>query len=152
MIRFTIALFAVAFLVTPLRAEDKAKAAERDMKALQGNWTVTAAHRDGKKLTDAERAGDLLLTGLVIENDKVQLKFKADNAIDWYFELNPSVTPKIAKIGEQNDKKSYVLYAVEGDKLTIIYMPKEGEDRNKLPAKLETKPRPCAAFQTTWSK
>jgi len=37
--RFTIALVAVALLAVPLQADDKAKAAERDLKALQRTWT-----------------------------------------------------------------------------------------------------------------
>src|SRR6516165_1739695 len=142
MCRFTFVVVALALIALPLRADDKATAGERDMKALQGKWLVTGAFRDGKKLSDDERNKDdasFFLESLVIEKDNLKLNFKPNDAIDWYFELDTSVTPHVVKFGEKNDKKVLAIYRVEGDKLSLAFTLKEAEDRAKLPTKLETK-------------
>ena len=143
MSRFTFVVLAFSLIALPLRGDDKATAGERDMNALQGKWLVTGAFRDGKKLSDDERNKDdanFFLESLAIEKDTLKLKFKTNESIDWYFELDTSVTPHVVKFGEQNDKKVLAIYRVEGDKLTLAFAPKEAEDRTKLPKKLETKP------------
>jgi uncharacterized protein (TIGR03067 family) len=148
MIRTAIVLFVLlAFFSATIRADEKAKAAEKDLNALQGVWLVEAAHQDGKQVPEKDRQSDkYCLYAVKVTNDKFEIAFLKDKTE--YGELgssmkpNPSATPKILEFVNQNQMSVQVAYAIDGDKLTVCFQLGDLSDfnRDKFPKTLETKP------------
>ena len=101
---------------------------EKDEKAIQGTWTVTAMTKDGK----AAAAEDLKEVRVVISEDKVVLKFgdvevgKATLKLDTakkHFDMTP-------QDGDNKDKTQEGIYELKGDELKLC-LPQPGTDRPK---------------------
>ena len=119
-----VALFAVASFAV---ADDK-----KDMKALNGTWTVEKAEVEGSDQTTAFSTAKLELTDGKYTSEFAGLKDEGT------FTTDPTKTPKTMDItggeGPNKGKKFPSIYELKDDTLTICY----GLDEKTRPTKMET--------------
>jgi uncharacterized protein (TIGR03067 family) len=103
--------------------------AKKDLKALQGNWKVTALTFDGKE-APKEDVEKMVLT---IKDETYTLKM-GDKKESGTIKLDPSEKPKtvdfVIKEGDDKGKTQHGIYTLEGDNLKFC-MAKPGKDRPK---------------------
>lgn len=122
---------ALATLATA-RADDDA--AKKDLKALQGTWTVTAAEHDGDAL-------DRIVGGtLVVKDNNFHVKTKGGTELKGDLVLNPAKAPKhldfLHQDGPLKDKKWEGIYELKDDTLKICYA--EADSEKERPTEFKT--------------
>jgi uncharacterized protein (TIGR03067 family) len=126
------ALAAGLLLVPAAPAQDEAK--NKDLKALEGTWTVTSVERDGKE--------DKALSGAtrVHSGTRYTLTPKNGTAVPGMFKIDPGQSPRTIDMtptaGRYKGKTLLGIYKLEGDTLTICFA-EPGKDR---PTEFVSKP------------
>jgi uncharacterized protein (TIGR03067 family) len=116
--RLVMAVIAVAFLVG---ADDKKEEAlKKELKSLEGTWTVASATFQGK--ADKEEAGEFIFAA-----DQLTMKNKEGKKETVSFKIDPSKKPKIMDFTPAAEKKNAspgkAIYELDGDTLKICVGP-----------------------------
>jgi uncharacterized protein (TIGR03067 family) len=125
--------------VSPEASMTKEDAVRKDFEALTGTWTVVAAVRDGKKLSEAEIQGiafTIERTGRAVVKRNEQVIFEGIISID------PTRNPKTEDVtqtseGENKGKTVLSIYEINGDTLKICSAAGPGKER---PVEFSSKP------------
>lgn len=130
--RFLLLGCALASVNFTARADDEA--AKKELKALQGTWTVVAAEQDGDAL-------DRIIGGvMVVKENNFHIKTKSGTELKGDLILNPAKTPKhidyVHQEGLLKDKKWEGIYELKGDALKIIYA--EADSDKERPTEFKT--------------
>lgn len=124
---------ALAFAAfTAARADDDA--AKKELKAMQGTWTVVAAEHDGDQL-------ERIVGGvMVIKENNFHIKTKSGTELKGDLILNPAKAPKhfdyIHQEGPLKDKTWQSIYELKGDTLKICYA--EADSEKERPTEFKT--------------
>lgn len=178
MVRYTSVPIVVGLAITAImvslsgtgftsRADNRQEAIDRDLKALQGRWVVTAAFKDGKEVPEADRKKErsALLESITIKDNKyaIAVSFPAGNGTGrvvmgpegkpedfrFRFSLDPRGTVGIVEFETTRTwgsnapvVKAYARYRIQGDVLYICKCASQADDVDpkKMPDSVETKP------------
>jgi uncharacterized protein (TIGR03067 family) len=113
--------------VRPVPAGDKGDAVARDMKLLQGNWTLESFVANGKDVP-AEKIQKIKLT---IKGDRYLVDF-GKQKMELKFTIDPTRKPKTMDlINTKDDKKTVTpgIYEITGDTLRICRGTETGQAR-----------------------
>ena len=106
-----------ASLLAPADAKDEA--VKKDMKQLQGTWSLVSLERDGVAAPLAKEAVR------VITDDKYVMTLKPGVTIEGTFTIDPGAKPKgmetTPSSGPYKDKALLGIYEIDGDTLKICY-------------------------------
>lgn len=124
--------FTLAAVALTARADDEA--ASKELKALQGTWTVVAAEQDGDSL-------DRIVGGvMVVKDNNFHIKTKSGTELKGDLVLNPTKKPKhidyVHQEGLLKDKKWEGIYELKDDALKIIYA--EADSDKERPTEFKT--------------
>lgn len=131
--RFLLLGCALALVTLTARADEEA--AKKDLKALQGTWTVVAAEHDGDPL-------DRIVGGvMVVKDSSFHIKTKSGTELKGDLILNPAKAPKhldyVHQEGPLRDKKWEGVYELKGDTLKICYA--EADSEKERPTEFKTR-------------
>ncbi|MCI0457854.1 MAG: TIGR03067 domain-containing protein [Gemmataceae bacterium] len=121
--RYVVGLVAVGLLAGSGLAQDEAT--KKEMKLLEGTWTVESAVRDGedhlKRIKDDR---------VVIEGDRFTIKHKQQQREEkTTFKVDPSKTPRTMDLTSADGNKSILaIYELKGDTLKICFG-RDGKER-----------------------
>jgi uncharacterized protein (TIGR03067 family) len=123
-------------LVPIARADDKAEAVKKELEKLQGEWQLTTAERDGKKIP-ADQFKDELVT---IKGDVITVtkggKLMQTSRLTLDLTTSPKTFVREVTDGVNKGMKYHGIYELEGDTLTDCYTvadkerPKEFSSKN----------------------
>jgi uncharacterized protein (TIGR03067 family) len=116
--RLLLAVIAVAFVAG---ADDKKEdALKKELKNLEGTWTVESATFQGK--SDKEEGGEFIITA-----DKLTMKKKDGKKETVSYKIDPSKKPKVMDFTPEEEKKDAApgkaIYELTGDTLKICVGP-----------------------------
>ncbi|AWM40836.1 hypothetical protein GobsT_06130 [Gemmata obscuriglobus] len=130
--RFLLLGCALAFVGSAVRGDDEA--AKKELKALEGTWTVVAAEHDGAPL-DRVVGGEM-----VIKENNFHVKTKSGTELKGDLVLNPTKKPKhidyVHQDGPLKDKKWEGVYELKGATLKICYA--EADSEKERPTEFKT--------------
>jgi uncharacterized protein (TIGR03067 family) len=125
--RFALLIVAAGLLVVTAHAKDDDNA--KELKKLEGTWTLASGEDDGKKLSDDA----IKNSKLTIEGEKHTVKV-GDNTYKGTHKVDATKKPKTMDItdtdGPFKDKTVLAIYEVDGDTFKICYAA-PGKDRPK---------------------
>jgi uncharacterized protein (TIGR03067 family) len=113
-------LVAIGLLI----AADKPKKddAKKEMKKLQGTWTIVAVEVNGAKMSDEDRKH--VGIKMTLKGDKYSIE-GGERTHKGTFKVHPGKKPKtmdcIPDSGDLKDKTIQAIYKLDGSKLTICY-------------------------------
>jgi uncharacterized protein (TIGR03067 family) len=141
----SIVCVAVAFTGLVARQDDVAK---KDMKALQGDWTMAALEVNGVDVPANKLEG----TVLTIKDDRYIVKVKDKLVTTAIIELNPKTDPKQLDMtpqdGDKKDKLMKAIYKIDGDTFKVARGLNPEQER---PTQFATWPD-TNYFVVTWKK
>jgi uncharacterized protein (TIGR03067 family) len=125
---FTVFALSLVLTCAADAQDDKKPDSKSDQKKMQGTWTIEKFLREGKPFPEDRRKQILV----IVKGNKMALKVgDREEAIE--FTLDPSKKPPtidfVGRLGKQ-EVKSFGIYSLEGDKLTILRV-EEGGARPK---------------------
>jgi uncharacterized protein (TIGR03067 family) len=118
----------------------KDDAIKKDIAALQGEWNVVGAEKDGKKLSDEERKklSEFFFTKVEIQDSTMKIWLKKGDdepkAGDFVaFSVDPTKKPAVMTVGE-----TPLIYKIDGDKLIVCFRDPFSKDAADLPTEFDT--------------
>ncbi len=114
-------------LVTSMASADDTKEKDKDVKALQGKWSVVKGVDRGKPVPPKE------LEGVEIEfKDSMYIIWEGKKEVKTTFTLDLSQKPKVMKLDTPDNEPKMVemIYEIDGDDLKLAFT-KCGGDRPK---------------------
>jgi uncharacterized protein (TIGR03067 family) len=114
-------------LVLPMPAGEKDDAVTKDMKLLEGNWTLHSFTTDGKEVP-ADTIQNIKLT---IKGDRYLVDF-GKQKMELTFKIDPAKKPKSIDLVNVKDEKKTVtkgIYEVGADTLKLCRGTESGQDR-----------------------
>jgi uncharacterized protein (TIGR03067 family) len=113
--------------IVGITAGDARDAAKKEMDALQGEWTLVSATRDGKDMP-AERVKGYKNT---VKGDKFSITSEGKTAEEGTMKLDPSKKRKeVEFILAEGEKTALGIYELSGDTYKLCYA-QPGKDRPK---------------------
>lgn len=132
-----VAAFALLLLVVAVaQSEEKKKPAAFDPAKLVGDWTYVSGMRSGEKV-DMDR----LVGKVTVSKDTFTIPAGPDMKFIIAYKVDAKAKPATIdmeiKDGPVKEGKALGLLAMDGDRITLCYIPSEDKDA-KRPAKLES--------------
>jgi uncharacterized protein (TIGR03067 family) len=113
-------LVAVASLIAA--DEPKKDDAQKDLKKLQGTWTIVAVEVNGEKMSDEDSKN--VGTKMTLKGDKYSIEGGERNHTGT-FKVHPDKKPKamdcMPDAGDLKGKTIQAIYEIKGDKVKICY-------------------------------
>src|SRR5262245_62611975 len=123
----TLGVIVLLALAAAARPQDDA--AKKDLKQMEGTWTIVAAEIDGKKLTEEDKKAEVKLT---VKDANFTIHFGEKQVATGTIKLNAGKTPRqidaIAADGEFKGKAMPGIYEVKGDTMRVCFA-QPGKDR-----------------------
>lgn len=108
----------LGFLVV---ADKEADAVKKDLAQLEGEWSMTAAERDGEKIPEGLLAGSKRVT----KGDETSIHIGNQLFMKATFKIDPSKTPKEidydVKEGMNKGMKQLGIYEIKGDAVKFCF-------------------------------
>ncbi len=129
--------FGVLVLLTVAAvARPQGEAAKKDLKAMEGTWTITAAEVGGKKLKKEDQKEEIRLT---VRDGKYTIHFGDKQVATGALKLDADKTPRQIDVttdeGEFKGKTMTGIYEIKGDTMRVCFTG-DGKDR---PTEFRTK-------------
>lgn len=134
------ALMLVLALGGGVPRDAKDEAIKKDIAALQGEWLVVSAEKDGKKISEEERKklSEFFFAKVEIQDSTMKIWLKkgdedAKGGEFLAFSVDPTKKPAVMTVGE-----TLLIYKIEGDKLTVCFCDPFSKDAADLPTEFDT--------------
>jgi uncharacterized protein (TIGR03067 family) len=130
MMRYGLAVAVLLAVVAVARPQDEAN--RKDLKAMEGTWTVTLHEADGKKLSEEE--AKKVDSKLIVKGGKYTVYFGDKEIASGTIKLDAAKTPRqIDAIAEEGPGKGMAMpgiYEIKGDTMRVCFA-QPGKDRPK---------------------
>jgi uncharacterized protein (TIGR03067 family) len=137
-------IYVLAFLALPqlLVADDEA---QKEMKTLKGKWKAVGMEVAGNPVPK----GEVMELTVVVGADGKSTGKMPQEEFRFTLSVNPKKSPKtfenVHESGDQQGKKQYGIYKLEGDKWTVCASP-PGVQESDRPKDFNTKDTPNVVF------